>query len=255
MSVSRKQQRRNAAIMAAVGAAVGVSLGSSAMAGTPYYWGDNNNDHVWDTSSPPFRGNWATDPTFIGDGNPAHTFRGNAGGEFPNSLNHEAWFLAGNVNTNVDLQGKTFTVGKIQFGRDVAVDAQFTADTYKIGVGSAANVGTLNFNQIVSAQGVAAADPQVTGSGINTINAKLVPTANGAVQPTVTVNGGILVFNNSNNDLTGTTVTVNTGGIFAPTGGSDTVHESSFGSSIHLNSGTFKAVAAGAGTQTGQLTD
>src|SRR3954451_21916413 len=46
MSVSRNQQRRNAAIMAAVGAAVGVSLGSSAMAGTTYYWGDNNNDHV-----------------------------------------------------------------------------------------------------------------------------------------------------------------------------------------------------------------
>src|SRR4051794_36043362 len=134
MSVSRKQQRRNAAIMAAVGAAVGVSLGSSAMAGTTYYWGDNNNDHVWDTSTATFGSNWAkpapapfSPEAWIADGVPAHTYRGDPGGEFPNSLNHDAYFLAGNVNTNVDLAGKTFTVGKLQFGRDVPVDAQFTA--------------------------------------------------------------------------------------------------------------------------------
>ena len=104
----------------------------------------------------------------------------------------------------------------------------------------------------MSAQGVAAADPQVTGSGINTIFSKLVPSG---ASPSVIVNGGILTFQNVNNDLTGTTVTVNAGGIFRPAGGSDTVHESSYGASIHLNGGTFAALSASAGTQTGQLTD
>src|SRR6478672_7985121 len=116
MSVSWNQRRRNAAIIAAVGAAVGASLSSSAMAATSYYWSDNNNDHIWDTSNATFGSNWVSDPNFIGDAIVAHTMRGNANGDFPNNLNSDAYFLAGNVNTNVNLNGQTRTVNKLQFG-------------------------------------------------------------------------------------------------------------------------------------------
>src|SRR4051812_11099191 len=151
MSVTWNKQRRNAAIMAAVGAAVGASLSSRALAATAYYWSEDNNDKKWDTSTAQFGSNWVLDFNNIHDGNPAHTTRGAATGDFPNSLNTDAYFLAGNVHTDVDLHGATFTVNKLQFGRDVAVDAQFTGDTYKIGDPSK-GVGTINFNQIVSAQ-------------------------------------------------------------------------------------------------------
>ena len=142
MSVAWNQRRRNAAIMAAVGAAMGASLSSSAFAvNTPYYWSDNNNDHLWDSSTSTFGSNWAqpapgTNPAaWIGDGNSAHTYRGVAPGDFPNAATSDAYFIAGNVNTNVNLHGATFTVGKLQFGRDVPVDTLYTGDTYKIGGG------------------------------------------------------------------------------------------------------------------------